>query len=302
MLTRQISYFMWVYEEGSLRAAAERAKVGQPALSMQLQQLEKELAVQLFKRTNKGVEPTSAARRLYAHCQIITQNIMRARSEMSELAQVEENLSGNLSIGLPPPLSRGILGEALARFMDAYPAVRVSIAEAYTETLTEWVQSGRVDLCIGSRPAEAKMLMQRHIFRDSIVLMSGQPINGPTLTPIDLSQVADLRLILPASKNQIAEIVTRNIEEGTIIASRTVEIDGWVAAHELIQTSRWALFTPYMGVFGLKDQNFYIYPIERPKIVFDLYLIFDQRRPLSPIAMRFVNIIQDKLKQMEIAF
>ncbi len=64
---RQLSYFVAVYEQGSVSAAARHCCVAQPSLSAALRQLEQELGVSLFNRLPKGVSPTEDGEKLYGH-------------------------------------------------------------------------------------------------------------------------------------------------------------------------------------------------------------------------------------------
>ncbi|RUO63754.1 LysR family transcriptional regulator [Pseudidiomarina insulisalsae] len=64
---RQLQYFVAVYEQGSISAAARACHVAQPSLSKALQQLEDELQVQLFQRQSRGVTATEDGERLYGH-------------------------------------------------------------------------------------------------------------------------------------------------------------------------------------------------------------------------------------------
>ena len=62
---RQIQYFVCLYEERSVTRAARRLNVVQPALSMQINRLEKRLGTDLFERTARGMIPTSAGETMY---------------------------------------------------------------------------------------------------------------------------------------------------------------------------------------------------------------------------------------------
>lgn len=64
---RQLNYFVAVYENGSISAAARACHVAQPSLSTALQQLEDELGTTLFVRQSRGVTPTEDGERLYGH-------------------------------------------------------------------------------------------------------------------------------------------------------------------------------------------------------------------------------------------
>ena len=108
---KQISYFMWVYEEGSFSAAARKANVVQPALSMQIKRLENEFSVKLFERMVSGVKPTSAGTRLYEVCLNITRDIALAKEALMD-CRVDDKAMGPVRVGLPPAMSRGIISKS----------------------------------------------------------------------------------------------------------------------------------------------------------------------------------------------
>lgn len=74
MDTRQLAYFVAVYEQRSISAAARQLDIAQPSVSSALQQLEQQLGTLLFIRLPKGVQPTDDAERLYVQaCQLLSQ-------------------------------------------------------------------------------------------------------------------------------------------------------------------------------------------------------------------------------------
>lgn len=130
---KQISYFMWVYEEGSFSKAASKANVVQSALSMQIRRIEDEFGVLLFNRLSRGVEPTEAGRKFYERCIPIARNFALAQEELSGAGETSA-ISGIVRVGLPGSFNRGILSSVLLPFMERYPDVQLTISEAYTGT------------------------------------------------------------------------------------------------------------------------------------------------------------------------
>ena len=224
---KQINYFMWVYEERSFSRAAAKANVVQSALSMQIRRIEDEFGVLLFNRLPRGVEPTEAGRKLYERCVPITRNLALAREELSGASDLAA-LSGVIRVGLPGSFNRGVLCNILLPFMERYPDVRLTISEAYTGTLIDWVREGSVDFALGVRPSEEGGLIQKLIYRDRVVLMSGAPVNGPSFSACNLSEAENLKLILPAQNQSFGSLVQSYIDKGQIRAAKTIEINGTV--------------------------------------------------------------------------
>jgi LysR family nitrogen assimilation transcriptional regulator len=71
MDSRQLRYFIAVYEQRNLSRAADQANVAQSALSHHIANLEAEFTTALFERKPRGMEPTAAGERLYEHARII---------------------------------------------------------------------------------------------------------------------------------------------------------------------------------------------------------------------------------------
>src|SRR5215207_1077900 len=94
---RQISYFVALFEEGSVTRAARRVNVVQPALSMQIAKLERELEQKLFERLPKTMAPTAAGRTLYRLAQPILRDLAEARAHMKQLCTT---ISGRVTIGV----------------------------------------------------------------------------------------------------------------------------------------------------------------------------------------------------------
>lgn len=295
---KQISYFMLIYEEGSFSKAASKAGVVQPALSSQVRKLESEFGVTLFVRTSRGVEPTAAGNLLYDLASSITKGIADAKQKLAELVQSEQ-VSGTIKVGLPPSLARGIFSPVITRFSAEYPNVETKMIEGFSGMLTEWVQDGRVDFAIGAVPVESASLRQRKIHQDQIVLISGKPLAGPQFTPCYLDRIPNLKLILPSQGNSFGEAVRRLITEGKIVVQSTVEIDGTSGSIELARSTDWAGLCPFVAVHAdVANNNMFVYPIVSPALTWDLFLLYDQRKPLTPAATRFVEVVERELQKV----
>jgi DNA-binding transcriptional LysR family regulator len=293
---KQINYFMWVYEERSFSKAAAKANVVQSALSMQIRRIEDEFGVLLFNRLPRGVEPTEAGRKLYERCVPITRNLALAREELSGASNLAA-LSGMIRVGLPGSFNRGILCNVLLPFMERYPDVRLTISEAYTGTLIDWVREGSVDFALGVRPSEESGLIQKLIYSDRVVLMSGAPVNGPSFSSCNLSDAENLKLILPAQNQSFGSLVQGYIDKGLIRAAKTIEINGTVGAFQLARFSDWGVLTPFVSVCQESDRSgMFVYPIVSPEIPFDLYLVYDKRRPPNIAARQFIAAVEAEMR------
>lgn len=296
---RAIQYFICAYELGSFTKAAEKMNVVQSALSMQIRNLEDELRTQLFERSNRKVEPTIAGRRLYELCVPIERSVATAKQEMFDLVE-GKTVTGSLRVGLTSSMCQGILGNVLQEFYALYPKVELTVTESYARNITELVQSGELDVGLGAMPLEANSLSCTLGFTDQYILVSGKPINGPTLSPCDLFAMNDLKLVIPSERHLLGSTIMDFVRTGQMKPASILRIDGMVATLDSVRNSDWGAICL---VNSIRDQlgvgSLFFYPIINPKIQFNLYLLYDRRKPVTLAARRFTEMFERKLKEAQ---
>ena len=87
MLFRQIKYFLAVVEAGSFTAAAARCFISQPAISQQIQALERDLGVELLHRGNRQFTLTPAGKVFYEKARILSEEIEQLRLDTQQAAR-----------------------------------------------------------------------------------------------------------------------------------------------------------------------------------------------------------------------
>src|SRR6202022_3998030 len=143
MELRHLRYFVAVGEEEHCGRAARRLCVAQPALSRQIQDLEKELGFKLFERLPRGV-------RLSAAGKLFLEDARRVLQEVSEAAvragRVARGLSGTLRIGFAENASwRGVVPDSFRRFREQQPDAELQLQPAASLEQIEAIRSGRLD-------------------------------------------------------------------------------------------------------------------------------------------------------------
>ena len=136
---RQIQYFVCLHEERSVTRAARQLNVVQPALSMQINRLEKRLGLTLFDRTAHGMIPTAAGEAMYRLYVTILLDLKNANQRVMELSG---KVLGKIAVGIIPSITNSVLADVLRRFGSDYPNVGISIDEAYSGTLINRVMTG----------------------------------------------------------------------------------------------------------------------------------------------------------------
>lgn len=296
---RQIQYFLRAYEERSFTKAAEKSHVVQPALSMQISRLESELSTPLFKRTTKGLEPTAAGHRLYERCIPIARGVAAAKQDILDFA-AGSRLSQSFRVGMPPAIARGSAGTFLAKYLEDNPGISLTLTEAYSADLTNMVKEGELDIALGAIPAADSGLSAWPAFQDSLVLVSGSPINGKSLTPCKLTKIKNLKLIVPAKSHLLNTLTLDFIAATGVQAAQVLVIQGYVATFELAKNSDWAGIFPATAMVSEigAAQGLYIYPVVQPALSYDLYFVHDPRHALTDAMRRFLSALEQHLRNL----
>ncbi len=293
---RKVRYFKAAYEEGSLSKAAERENIVQPALSVHLRQLEEEFGLKLFERSPRGLDPTPAGDHFYKLCRDMVRRLGSMRQEMLNF---NDEVSGAIAVGLMSSICHGPFPAIMARYAELYPAVNVKIFEGYSGTLADAVEEGELDLALCNKPAKRSELKLRHLLSDRFLLVSGRKKNLKPGAAYHLSDIPNLKLVIPTGRHTLNRLMTRLINRGEIKPERVIEIDGFSAAFRFIEATDWSLPLQVTAVIDLLDSDrVIINPILAPKLTIDIYEMHPAKRPLSVAAQRFVELVELELQRI----
>lgn len=136
-------------ETGSLRNAARKLGVSQPALTKAIRELELELGAPLLLRSNTGVATTAQGRVLVDRAKTVERELAAA---VDQIRQLSGEMVGSLHVAAVPLALMLLVPEALRTFSASYPGIRLRIdEELYMAQLTR-LRAGEVDVCVGPVP------------------------------------------------------------------------------------------------------------------------------------------------------
>lgn len=184
----RLKVFCTVARHLSFTQAARQLGVTQPAISLHIQELEQEFAVQLFERHSNHIELTAAGEILLRHAQSILQGYERLHYDMRVHAH---GLSGELAIGASTTIARYILPECLASFTTRFKQIKVKLIGGSSREIMQAVDGHVVDLGLVESHNRLPHLRYTPIVRDEIVLLA------PTTTKwrmVDAMSIDELKI------------------------------------------------------------------------------------------------------------
>jgi LysR family hydrogen peroxide-inducible transcriptional activator len=188
---RQLQYFASLARHLHFGRAADACGVSQPALSMQIRELERVIGTSLVERRSSDIvltaTGTGVARR--------AEQMLAAAHDLVDFATHREVLAGSLKLGVIPTLAPYLLPKLLPRLQSGYGSLVLELRETLTATLLEELIAGELDCALLALPLAHAELETLALFEDRFLLAvpAGQPMPRRLLRAEDVDQQ---RLIL----------------------------------------------------------------------------------------------------------
>lgn len=219
---KQLHYFEALAHTLHFGRAADACSVSQPALSVQIQDLERHLGVQLIERARTGIRLTAAGAEVAARAR-------RILTEAKDLegAVAQRGSGGVVRLGVIPTIAPYLLPGLLHDVSARLPDLQLRIRESQTARLVAALQQGDLDLLLLALPIENPELVSRPLFEDSFMLAAphAMAIEGP----VALRNLPKYRLLL--------------LEEGHCLRDQALSICESAASESLVTLGASSLAT-----------------------------------------------------------
>jgi LysR family hydrogen peroxide-inducible transcriptional activator len=188
---RQLRYFDALARQSHFGRAAEACAISQPALSMQIKELEEALGAVLLERGARQVRLTKfgeeAAQRV--------RDILRSVDELGDVARASrDQLLGRLRIGMIPTIAPYLLPTVIGNLTRKHPELDIHVREALTPKLIRELAEGRIDTAIVALPVSEPSFTEVALFAENFLLVRPAENEG---TPVPSSKtLREMRLLL----------------------------------------------------------------------------------------------------------
>jgi DNA-binding transcriptional LysR family regulator len=160
MELRQLEYLLAVSDEASFTKAAARLHVAQPGVSAQIRQLERELGQTLLDRSGRTVRATDVGVAILPYARAALRAVAGVRLVVDELAGL---VRGHVAVGMVTScLSLVDLPMLLADFHRHHPQVEISLSEANSDRLLDWLRDGQLDMAVVGATGRARPRIATH--------------------------------------------------------------------------------------------------------------------------------------------
>ncbi len=289
MDSRQLRYFIAVYEQRNLSRAADQASVAQSALSHHIANLEAEFAMPLFERKPRGMEPTAAGERLYEHARII----LRAMSDAErEIRQGSNAMSGDVSIGMANSGMKAIGVPLMQTVLTKYPDLKLSLTESLSGATLMHLLASEVDLALVYNPPSEKDLVAEPVLEEQMFCVGTPKVIGRSKAPIPFEEVTRLPNILlrqGVSSRALLDdpVPLKRLEASAVL--RMNSISGIIGA--MLAGLGCSVATKLFAREQLKAGTLVAREIVKPKLMRTLYICRLRNRPSTYVMEEMKQLI-----------
>ncbi|MEO0994016.1 MAG: LysR substrate-binding domain-containing protein [Pseudomonadota bacterium] len=165
---KQLRYVDALARHGHFGRAAEASAISQPALSMQIKELEAQLGTPLFERSARQVRLTQFGEEVARRAR----DILRAVDELGDLARAaRDRLAGRLRIGVIPTVAPYLLPRLIGALAASHPELDIHVRETVTPKLIQELSEGRIDTALVALPVSEPSFAEVALFEEDFVLV-----------------------------------------------------------------------------------------------------------------------------------
>jgi LysR family transcriptional regulator, hydrogen peroxide-inducible genes activator len=188
---RQLRYFDALARHGHFGRAAETCAISQPALSMQIKEMEEALGGMLLERSARQVALTRFGEEIAER----VRDILRSVDELGDFARASrDRLAGRLRIGMIPTVAPYLLPKVIENLARMHPEIDIHVRETLTPKLIREVVEGRLDTSIVALPVSEPSLTEVALFKENFLLVRPGEDEG---TPVPSREMLrEMRLLL----------------------------------------------------------------------------------------------------------
>ncbi|NHC35801.1 LysR family transcriptional regulator [Scytonema millei] len=290
MELHDLRYFVAVAEDLHFGRAAQRLHMTQPALSRQIQALEAELDVQLFRRSKRSVQLTIAGQTFFEEAKQILRHTEQAIQTTKRVARGEV---GQLRLSFTASALRSVLPEIVRVFRERYPDVQLTMNERCTHDQVAAFHSHQVDVGFLYLPVDEKLLTLQPIAEEVWIVALPKGHHLSDRKHLTLSMLANEAFILHPRQSgaKFYDRIVGLCEQAGFYPNVVQEVETSQTRVGLVAAGMGITFVPeYLQNVGDTEVIYRRLKGTAPK----LQLAIARRRDnFSPIVQQFLHVVEE---------
>ena len=267
--------FVTVIEQGSFSAAAERLGLTQPAVSLQIRQLEKKLGTALIERVGRNARPTAAGSELLAHADQIASAVSSAIEAVGRHAS---GVLGRVRLGTGATACIFLLPSVLGTLRRNYPSLEITVTTGNTADVVKAIEENIIDIGLVTMPAAGRMLEMTPVLDDEFVAIAPEGVVLPDR--VTAARLAELPLLLFEPGGNTRRIVDRWFASSNVPLNPAMSLGSVEAIKAMVGAGLGCSVLPGMAVPGERPSGLVVRPLS-PRLDRQLAVVIRRDKRLS---------------------
>ncbi len=307
---RQLQYFARIVETGNITRAAEQLYVAQPALGMQIRQLEEKLGVSLLRRHSRGVSPTRAGQVLYERACEILRLVDETEREVTAAGRLERE---GIVLGLTNGFMNMVGRDLILQSRRDLPAVNLSLVEERSVVLVDALERHEIDIALAYEVHERPGLLRVPLVEEEMLFVSaaGKVPAEQLQQPIEFSALAGHGLVLPGKRDGVRQQVLATAKRLALELNVMLDVSSISMMKNMVAHGDAAAVMPYgNAIDDIESGRLAGRRIVNPSLKRTLYLVRSLRRApfkyedellelLGVMSLRFAAKLGPLARQLE---
>lgn len=290
---RQLKAFLAIARLGSFRRAADQLHLSQPALTVQIRELEAAVGVKLLDRNTRSVTVTQTGRRI---APTLERLLAELEAVLHDTREVAARKRGLVTVAALPSISARKLPAVIARFRQKFPGISVRLRDCVAVRVLDLVKAGEVDFGISSLPRPDPDIDVTPLVDDHMVAVF--PARHPLekRRHLTLKDLQAYPLILMESGSSVRALLDRAFEDQGLPLTAAHDAAYISTAIGMVKAGLGVTLLPssateFEGARGLRAR-----PVAQDGLKRSIGLLQRRGRTLSPAAQAFIETLQASLR------
>ena|SRR5215475_3807250 len=280
--------FSHVIDLGSFSAAAQRLEISQPAVSLQMRELERRLGIRLIERVGRRVTATAAGDELLDHARRIEGAVMAA---LEAMMRHSEGTVGRVRLGTGATACIYFLPPILRSLRSKFPGLDIVVSTGNTSAILKSIEENKIDIGLVTLPAPGRVFEVSAVLDDEFVLLAQGAVaqHAGKVTP---SALAKLPLILYESGAHTRVLIDQWAMRAGISLKPVMELGSVEAIKEVVGAGFGCGVIPYMALRRASTQRGVVMRSLSPKLHRKLAIVLRHDKPLQRSLREVVRAIK----------
>ena len=279
-----------VARHGSFSRAAGELGLTQPAVSMQVRQLEAQLECPLLERVGKRAFPTRAGDVLLSHAKRARQELDSAVERLQELRGV---VAGRVRLGTSASISTYLLPPALRRFRARYPRIELIVVTGNAPDITRAITDNRLDVGLVSLPVRDRELRVSPFHRDQLVAVAPPLRQWRRRRRLKPAELVSEPLILSDQGSTVRRVIDAWFARAGVAPGPPMEVGNTEASKKLVEARLGLSVASWFSVKAeVRARKLAAMALD-PPLYREIGLVRRKDKPMTPSLEAFLGVLED---------